>query len=232
MERVKRIDRPHCHSPLTSMRGIRVGGKTTCNRCRTSFVVRSDDVPDAAGSIRPGRATLVFFAMLLYLGGGASLGIYCWTEQQKELPDAVASDGMAAPKQGEPAPEQPLAANPNAPKKPRTISVAELRKIDKAIADGCWFLREHVQPGGSWSSDGLAVAYAALPALTLLECGVPCPANRCRRECGEVRCARWSRPISPRPHISARWRSCFSPGSATNATGRSSSGSPSTWSPA
>src|SRR5258708_3646823 len=176
MDRVTRIECPHCRSPLTSTRGIRVGGKTTCNRCGTSFVVRSEDAPDAAGRIRPGRAALVFFAMLLYLGGGAALGLYCWTEQQNELPDATASDPTSPPKQAEPAPEQPLAPIPSAPKHPRTISVAEQRKIDKAIADGCWYLREHVQPSGSWGTDGLSVPYAALPALTLLECGVPASA--------------------------------------------------------
>ena len=172
MERVTRIDCPHCHASLNSARGVSVGGKTTCNRCGTSFIVRSEDAA-AQGGIRWGRAALVFFAMLLYLGGGAALGVYCWTEQQKELPDAVASSSTSPPKSGDRAPEQPLAPISIGSSKPRTISVAEQRLIDKAVADGCWYLREHVQPSGSWGTDGFAVAYASLPALTLLECGVP-----------------------------------------------------------
>ena len=179
MERVTRIDCPHCRSTLTSMRGIRVGGKTTCNRCGTSFIVRSDDAADAASGIKPGRAAIVVFALLLYLCGGAALAFYCFTEQQKELPDAVATAPPAAPKATEPAPERPLAPIPIVPSKPRTISVADQRKIDKAIADGCWYLRDHVLATGSWGDSigsanaGVAAGFASLPALTLLECGVP-----------------------------------------------------------
>jgi hypothetical protein len=178
MERVKRIDCPHCQASLTSARGIRIGGKTTCSRCGTSFIVRTEDARDAVVSgINGGRAALVVLALLLYLGGGAALGVYCFTEQQKELPDAVAS-APAQPKVPEPPPEKPLAPIPSLPNKPRTISVADQRQIDKAIADGCWYLREHVLATGGWGDQagdvgGVAVGFASLPALTLLECGVP-----------------------------------------------------------
>jgi hypothetical protein len=46
--------------------------------------------------------------------------------------------------------------------------------VDKAIKDGTAFLQKAEGPAGTWAptaDDGHAVAYAALPGLTLLECG-------------------------------------------------------------
>ena len=45
-------------------------------------------------------------------------------------------------------------------------------KIDNAIANGVWFLKDHQLPDGTWPSD-FPVGYTALGGLTLLECGVP-----------------------------------------------------------
>src|SRR5580704_15966834 len=62
-----------------------------------------------------------------------------------------------------------------------TMSTAEQREVDNAIAKGVWFLKDYFNDKGTWGDaipDGngghtLAVGFAALPGLTLLECGVP-----------------------------------------------------------
>ena len=181
MQRVNRIECPHCRAALQSKRGIRVGGKTTCSQCRTSFIVRPEDARDVdlAGGVNPGRAVLVAFALLLYLGGGAALGVYCWTRELHADPSAAIAESAPKPAVPEPPPEQPLTPIAIPKAAPRAVSLADQRKIDKAIADGCWYLRDHVMPSGTWGDSvgnapaGVSVGFASLPALTLLECGVP-----------------------------------------------------------
>ena len=71
---------------------------------------------------------------------------------------------------------------PPAPALPggETLSLAEQHAIDNAIAGGVWFLKDHVLASGTWGDEiprvqvrGASVGLTALPALTLLECGVP-----------------------------------------------------------
>ena len=52
---------------------------------------------------------------------------------------------------------------------------AEQADINRAIDQGVLFLKKTQLPSGSWAAEGNPnqVGYAALPALTLLECGVP-----------------------------------------------------------
>lgn len=47
------------------------------------------------------------------------------------------------------------------------------KRVDDAIDRGVQFLKRSQRPDGSWGANQHAVGYAALPALTLLECGVP-----------------------------------------------------------
>ena len=57
---------------------------------------------------------------------------------------------------------------------PRPLPAAEQTKVDHAIEEGVNFLKTTQQPSGTWATDSNhPVGYAALPALTLLECGVP-----------------------------------------------------------
>ncbi len=71
-------------------------------------------------------------------------------------------------------PAAPVKAAENAP--PPAVEQA---KIDKAIHDGAWYLANNQLPYGMWTDGkggtaiGHDVAYAALPGLTMLECGVP-----------------------------------------------------------
>ena len=65
----------------------------------------------------------------------------------------------------------PTPASAAAPAAPRLggVSPEEQRKIDNAIADGVWYLKDHMLPEGTWASDlpGLAVGMASLSGLTL-----------------------------------------------------------------
>jgi hypothetical protein len=62
-----------------------------------------------------------------------------------------------------------------------TVSAAEQRRIDDAIVKGVWYLKDHAATSGTWGTaipganirDNLAVGFASLPGLTLLECGIP-----------------------------------------------------------
>jgi hypothetical protein len=51
------------------------------------------------------------------------------------------------------------------------LSPEEQRLVDDAIVNGVWYLEDHQAPGGTWGNP--PVGCAALPGLTLLECGVP-----------------------------------------------------------
>jgi hypothetical protein len=55
------------------------------------------------------------------------------------------------------------------------LNQAEQALVNRAIEDGAAFLRRTQRPDGSWSAPGTLhhIGYAALPGLTLLECGVP-----------------------------------------------------------
>jgi hypothetical protein len=64
------------------------------------------------------------------------------------------------------------------PPLPPPVQVASLppeeqAKVDKAIEKGVQFLKKQQHKSGSWADHGHASALAALPGLTLLECGVP-----------------------------------------------------------
>ena len=54
------------------------------------------------------------------------------------------------------------------------VPAAEQADINHALDQGVAFLKKAQLASGSWVADGPnQVGYAALPALTLLECGVP-----------------------------------------------------------
>ena len=59
------------------------------------------------------------------------------------------------------------------------VRPAEAAKIDLAVARGVWYLQRTQQDSGSWAGANpgnpgdMSVGLAALPALTLLECGLP-----------------------------------------------------------
>jgi hypothetical protein len=68
------------------------------------------------------------------------------------------------------------------------LSKEEQPKVDAAIERGVRFLKAQQGRNGTWRQDGFhAIGYAALPALTLLECGVPAKDPVIRRAASVVR---------------------------------------------
>jgi hypothetical protein len=69
---------------------------------------------------------------------------------------------------------QPLADDSQRRPQPLTsLPEAEQRKVNAAIDGGVAYLRKNTKVGGGAFHGGHEVGYAALPGLTLLECGVP-----------------------------------------------------------
>ncbi len=180
MERTNKLTCPSCSAPLKSERGIRIGKKIACPNCKIAFTVRPEDAEqaDLAAGANPRRLAVVLAGALLYLLGGAGLAAYCFhdnvpradiakVDSKKDDPETDADGGATA----NPA---KVAAIP----KTVRVSPEDQRKIDNAIANGVWFLKEHLSPNGGWGDNldglsGLSVGFASLPGLTLLECGVP-----------------------------------------------------------
>ncbi|HZY83188.1 MAG TPA: hypothetical protein VFE78_00040, partial [Gemmataceae bacterium] len=180
MERANKLTCPKCGTPLKSARGVRIGRKIQCPRCAVAFTVRPEDAEHAVGGVNAGRLLVVVTGALLYLSGGALLAAYCFHLNAPKshvalaaLPDEqpVGEQDVGEDELSVPAP--PPAAGP------ARVSAAEQRKIDDAVARGVWWLKDHVLPTKTWGdavTDGarpVGVGFAALPALTLLECGVP-----------------------------------------------------------
>jgi hypothetical protein len=177
MERANTLICPSCAAPLKSERGIRTGKKITCPKCGVAFTVRPEDAERAAAT-NPGRLAVVLVGALLYLLGGGTLAVYCFKTNDPRGEGAKVEPGSPVPVIPADDGDTAAPAKQTTPPKPNRVSPQEQRKIDRAIADGVWFLKEHVRADGAWgdSAPGLGnlqVAFASLPALTLLECGVP-----------------------------------------------------------
>jgi hypothetical protein len=159
---------PRCSTPLPVSQEIRVGRKIACAKCKVAFSVRPEDVERAATTNRR-RLAVVLVGALCYLLVGAGLATYCF---QHNVPrQAVARTESKEP---EVEPDKDLPSTLKEPVAPKSVRVTpeEQRKIDKAIADGVWFLKEHVRNDGTWEG-GFPLGVASLCGLTLLECGVP-----------------------------------------------------------
>jgi hypothetical protein len=178
MERANKLICPSCSTPLNSERGIRIGKKVACPNCKIAFTVRPEDAEraDLAAEANRGRLAIVLAGALLYLLGGAALAGYCFLHN---VPRNAAARAESRNEDEETnADPTPSVLKPPAPPKLGSVSPEEQRKIDNAIADGVWYLKDHVLPEGTWPSTftdlpGLSVGLASLPGLTLLECGVP-----------------------------------------------------------
>jgi hypothetical protein len=178
MNRANRITCPTCSAPLKSARGVRIGKKIKCPKCGIGFTVRPEDAEQAelGAGIDVGRFGVVLACAAIYLVGGTALALYCFAENTPpvEQTQAVAVKERAA-KQTEnddtPPPPVPVAHT--------SLSAAEQLRVDRAIADGAWYLRDNALKEGGWGNllpenqAPVEVGYACLPALALLECGVP-----------------------------------------------------------
>jgi hypothetical protein len=173
MDRANKLICPHCGAPLKSVRGVRVGRTIQCPKCGTPFAVRPEDAA-GAGDVNGDRLAVALVVVLLYLFGGAALAVYCfWLNARRPEPAPTPPPAQAAAEDGgtESAPPPPPPAPSGDP--------VEQRNVDDAIVKGVWYLREHQLPTGTWGDalpanrSPVAVGFAALPGLTLLECGVP-----------------------------------------------------------
>jgi hypothetical protein len=150
--------------------------------------------PAAPPSSGPNLKALLWILVgtLLFLGTGIGLVIYCLsgglTPEAEPRPPA---EGNSPPKAEAPRPKNPPVpvnrqAKKNPPRddrqaeeKPRAVLPnAEQDKVNKAIDRGVAFLKSTQQADGGWATPEGDLAYfkvgfAALPGLTLLECGVP-----------------------------------------------------------
>ena len=120
---------------------------------------------------------LVMLGSLLFLGTGAGLAYFCFFsgkagqpdgEQQATRDGSGGENGAGAatatggrPQRGHS--REPLVSLPE----------DEQKDVDKAIERGAAWLKQQAKPAGSWSDGNWRIGYSAMPALTLLMCGVP-----------------------------------------------------------
>jgi hypothetical protein len=186
MVRTNKAICPHCSKGLRSEHGIRVGKKIHCPACGSPFTVQANGEPPAAaesiqqGKINTARLGIVLLGSLVYVLGGAALALYCFSLNVR--PSEAGRSGLSQPDERQP--DEKLDDNDEPPPPSRRmatapVSVEEQREIDRAVARGVWYLNDHILPTGTWGDavpDGAApvsVGFASLPALALLECGVP-----------------------------------------------------------
>ncbi len=171
MKRTKTITCPNCGGPLRHARGMRIGKKIRCDRCAIAFTVRPEDVEEG-GAVNPARLAIVLAFALIYLLGGAAIAAYCFTHNRAEN-EAPRADTLRTDRADDDDDSDDLGAPPEIPAPPLlgSLSAADQRKIDLAVASGVRYLRHQARLAGGWVND--SVGFAALPGLTLLECGVP-----------------------------------------------------------
>ena len=169
MDRTNKLLCPKCGASMKSAKGVRIGRTIKCPKCQAPFTVRPEDAEQAA-SVNAARLLLILSVALLYMSGGALLAYYCFALNSPK-------HGAARLEAGEQNGSADGGDDPSTTPRPaqRTtvpVSAEQQRKIDNAIANGVWFLKDHQLPDGTWPSD-FPVGYTALGGLTLLECGVP-----------------------------------------------------------
>ncbi len=180
MARTNRVVCPNCGKGLKSTNGVGAGQTIPCPHCATLFTIRGEEsgaspspgpVGNPVGKVNSGRLAVVMVGALLYLLGGAALALYCFTLNVHKPEESRPVEQAHYEEDG----DEPTAVPPA----PAAVNVEEQRKIDDAIAKGVWYLKDHTLPAGTWGdtlpdgSSPVAVGFASLPALTLLECGVP-----------------------------------------------------------
>jgi hypothetical protein len=133
----------------------------------------------------------VLCGALLYVAGGAALTAYCLQRNAHNDDAVIAREETPAPPESPPA---PLPLPSRREHSTVAVSAAEQRRIDKAIVKGVWYLKNRADRTGTWGDGvpriklaGVSVAFSALPALTLLECGVPESDPIVQRAAGFVR---------------------------------------------
>jgi hypothetical protein len=137
-------------------------------------------------------AAFVLVVLVLLLGIGGGVVVYLFSQQGVSAEPQPIAEVKKPPVQDKPpviAPPEELPKKIVQPiekpkkKAPPIVPVAAPAKAEDKLADqidrstrkGVQFLRDKIKPSGTWKEDldTHAVGYAALPALAMLECGVP-----------------------------------------------------------
>jgi hypothetical protein len=125
---------------------------------------------------------LVLGGVLLFFGAGAGLAVWCLGLLDREGPNPGERHDRTRAADGRPAPDTKKAGRPASASKPKAFRLPALPKdkqiqVNQAIDRGVRFLKSSQRADGGWAVVGgrppHAVGSAALPGLTLLECGVP-----------------------------------------------------------
>lgn len=122
--------------------------------------------PPAADAVCFRRLAGVALGVFVCLAGAVALTAYCGSlnrEYRKEQ-----ARGATAPPPPVAAEQSPGAAEPDG----SLLSPKERAEVRAAVLRGVRFLKTTQEANGTWAGTH-PVGYAALPALTLLECGVP-----------------------------------------------------------
>jgi hypothetical protein len=189
---------PHCRKHLKSSKPFQAGHRVVCSRCGHSFAVPGDIVasadkpspqPAAPVGRNPAHAEaapegavptpvsnrqmlgigLVLGGLLLLLMTTLSLVLYFALHKGSTDVSVEEAAVSAASGEGNTSAENPREDAEQAP----WLPPEEQEQVNKAIDRGVQWLMNSQQPSGSWSDGFYPIGLAALPALTLLECGVP-----------------------------------------------------------
>jgi hypothetical protein len=196
---VTRVVCPRCRAAFQPSRPFPPGTTVNCPRCGGSFPAPAEErsapipvavgvkPPPAAPGLRavptPGQSKVslkrlapVAGGIVLFLGLGLGLAVYCFSLNRGGAAAAGAPETKPADAPPAPVPEQPLI----------TLPAEEQIKVDLAIVRGVRYLKTTQHASGTWD-DNHAIGCAALPALVLLECGVPATDPTVRKAAEYVR---------------------------------------------
>jgi hypothetical protein len=170
---------PHCSTSLTTGKSFAAGSRFRCPHCGNAFAA-----PSSAAPTDPPRrsgawfilAGVVGLALFLLVGAGVVLFLHFLPQKTETAPVAAApprapgdnadnSDPVrdnTTPSDAPPAPKPP---------EPPWLPPEEQEKVNAAVDRGVAFLEARQFAGGTWDFTH-QTGMAALPGLTLLECGV------------------------------------------------------------
>jgi hypothetical protein len=192
MARAAKVVCPYCAAEVEVPPDAHGVATLECHQCASSFQAKISDpspssdstalpaalpIPATSGRGSSGpskrRLAVVLCGAFLYLASGAGLTAYCLQRNARDSGAALSAENV-------PPPPEPLALPSGRDRSTVTVSAAEQRRIDDAIVNGVWYLKNMAGPTGRWDDtglnlrgQGLSLGLTALPALTLLECGIP-----------------------------------------------------------
>jgi hypothetical protein len=167
---------PRCSRSLHTTKPFATGSRFRCPGCGAAFAARPADAPKR----RSGGWLLLVGAvgLALLMLGGAGVALVVHFLGAKDAPPVAAGPPANAP-EGIPDNKDPSKPNlapmnlpPPKPPEPPWLPPKQEEKVAAAIHHGVDFLEKTQYPGGMWPPDDHPVGRAALPGLTLLECGV------------------------------------------------------------